>query len=320
VYFEKENIHSLSGDGELMLTILASFAQEESRSVSENCKWRIRNNFKDGLPHGFSILGYRLNGDTLEIVPQEAETVRMIFADYLGGMGKNAIMKKLNIAGIKTKRGNTWLEATVDRILRNEKYVGDMLLQKVFIADHIDKKKCINHGMLPRYYVKDSHPSIIDRDTFELVQERLKNQAAKYNPGAGTPNTYPFSGKILCGQCGKYYRRKINGAGSKYAKPVWICSTFNRHGKAACPSKQIPEDILLSLTAEVLGTPEFDEVFFKTQVKEMRVYDLNQLVYVFHDGHKVEATWQDKSRKWTEEAKQQARERQLENIKRRNSQ
>jgi len=152
------------------------------------------------------------------------------------------------------------------------------------------------------------------------VQEKLKSRAEKYNPNAAAPITYPFSGKISCSQCGKSYHRKISNAGSKYAKPVWICSTFNRYGKSACSAKQIPEDILISLSSEVLGIPEFDEEIFETQVKEMRVYDLNQVAYVFHDGREVEATWQDKSRKWSGEAKQLARERQLENIKRRNSQ
>ncbi len=318
VYFEEQNIHSISGDGELMLTILASYAQEESRSVSENCKWRIRNNFKQGLPHGFSILGYRLNGETLEIVPQEAEIVRMIFTDYLGGMGKNAIMKKLNAAGIKTKRCNMWLEATVDRILRNEKYVGDMLLQKAYIVDHLDKKKIFNHGVLPRYYVQGSHAQIIDRDIFDRVQEKLKSKAAKYNPNAGTPVAYPFSGKMICGQCGKNYRRKINGAGSKYAKPVWICPTFNRHGKLACPAKQIPEEILFSLTAEVLGMVDFDEALFQSRIKHMRVPEANKIVYIFRDGYEVEAVWQDRSRKssWTDEAKQKAQERALDRHRR----
>ncbi len=312
VYFEEQNIHSMSGDGELMLTILASYAQEESRSVSENCKWRIRNNFKQGLPHGFSILGYKLNGDMLEIVPKEAELVKMIFNDYLGGMGKNAIMKKLNAAGIKTKRGNLWLESTVDRILRNEKFVGDMLLQKAYIVDHLDKKKAINHGVLPQYFVQDSHSQIIDRDTFEQVQEKLRSGAAKYNPGT-TPAVYPFSGKIICERCGKNYRRKITGAGSKYAKPVWICPTFNSHGKSACPAKQIPEEILFSLTAEVLGLAEFDETVFRSQINRMRVPEANKVTFIFQEGNVVEAVWEDRSRKssWSEEAKQKARERAL---------
>ena len=311
VYFEEQNIHSMSGDGEVMLTILASYAQEESRSVSENCKWRIRNKFKSGHPHGFSMYGYKLTGNTLEIVPGEAEIVRMIFTDYLGGMGKSAIMKKLNSAGIPTKRGNQWLEATVDRILRNEKYTGDMLLQKAYIIDHIEKKKAANHGVLPQYYVQDSHPPIIDRDTFDQVQEKLKSGAAKYNPGAVTPASYPFSGKVVCDQCGKNYRRKITGAGSKYAKPVWICPTYNRYGKSACPAQQIPEAMLLTMTAEALGLAEFDEAAFQTRIRQIRVPETNMLVYIFQDGRSVDIVWHNSSRSesWTEEMRRAAREK-----------
>lgn len=310
VYFEKEGIHSMSGDGELMLTILASFAQEESRSVSENCKWRIRHGFKEGDPHGFSIMGYRLEGHRLTIVPEEAEVVRQIFTDYLNGMGKNAIMKKLNAAGVKTKRGNQWLESTIDRILRNEKYAGDLLLQKVYIEDHMDKKKSANHGVLPRYYVQGSHGPIIDQGTFNQVRERLKCNGARFHPDIAPPPKYPFSGMILCALCGKNYRRKITGAGSKYAKPVWICPTFNRHGKAACPAQQIPEEILLTLTADVLGLPEFGESEFRSQIDHMRVLEPGKILFVFNDGHEIEAVWQNRSRSesWDAEARQRARE------------
>jgi DNA invertase Pin-like site-specific DNA recombinase len=129
VWFERENIKSLSGDGELLLSILSSFAQEESRSTSENVKWRIRNNFKKGKPSSTVIMGYKLVNGTFIIVPDEAEIVKMIFADFLGGMGKIAIVKKLTELGIPTKRGGDWGENAIGKILRNEKYAGDMLLQ-----------------------------------------------------------------------------------------------------------------------------------------------------------------------------------------------
>jgi DNA invertase Pin-like site-specific DNA recombinase len=148
-----------------MLTILASFAQEESRSASENVKWRIRNNFKKCLTNSAVILGYKLANGTFIIVSAEAEIIKMIFADFIGGMGKNAIVKKLISMGVPTKRGGNWSESVVDRMLRNEKYTGDMLLQKSFKSDHINKKKCINKGELPMYYVENSHEQIIDRDT-----------------------------------------------------------------------------------------------------------------------------------------------------------
>ena len=120
VYFEKENIHSISGDGELMLSILTCFAQEESRSVSENCKWRIRKGFEEGRPHNNRMLGYLYQNGEFIIEPEEAEVVRTIFTDYLSGMGKNAIMKKLNAAGFCTTSGNEWRENNIYKILRKD--------------------------------------------------------------------------------------------------------------------------------------------------------------------------------------------------------
>lgn len=313
VYFEKENIHSISGDGELMLTILASFAQEESRSVSENCKWRVRNGFKDGRANNMTLFGYRYINRKMTILPEEAKTVRMIFTDYLDGMGKNAIMKKLNAAGIVTRNGKTWTEEAVRRILHNEKYIGDLLLQKTFISDHLTKRKCFNHGELPRYYVTGNHEAIIDREIFEKVQEEIRRREALLKAVPETPGTYFFTGKLVCAICSKHYRRRVANAGSKYAQPVWICATFKQHGKAACPSKQIPEDILLAMTAQVLELPRFHNMIFQEQVKEIRVERLNRLVYIFRDGRELETAWQDRSRKssWTAEAKEQARERTL---------
>ena len=321
VFFEKENIHSISGDGELMLTILSSFAQEESLSVSENCKWRIRKQFQDGIPYITDILGYDFIEGKLEVVLKEAEIVRTIFNDFLSGMGRNAIMKKLIASGFETKRGGSWNESTINKILRNEKYVGDMLLQKTFVSNHIEKKQCLNRGELPKYYVKDSHEPIIDREKFERVQNELERRSKKYHPSKQTPITYPFSSKITCQQCGKNYRRKISNSSSNYAKPVWVCSTFNMHGRKVCSSQQIPEDILFSVTAEVLGLAEFDEVVFKQQIKEIRVPGPNILIFVFNNGNTVEKIWQNKSRSdsWSAEAKQQAREKQLKYLERGNS-
>lgn len=137
IYFEKENIHTIGTEGELMLTLLASFAQEESRSVSENQKWRIRKLFEHGQATGGNALGYRFQDGTFQIVPEEAETVRQIFEDFLSGMGINAITKKLNRTGIPAKRGGSWGETSVSNILHNEKYTGDLLLQKYYHLDHI---------------------------------------------------------------------------------------------------------------------------------------------------------------------------------------
>ncbi|SET03067.1 recombinase family protein [Anaerobranca gottschalkii] len=244
VYFEKENIHTMSGDGELMLTILASFAQEESRSVSENCKWRIRKNFSEGKLNGGQILGYDLIGDKLEINQNEAKIVQRIFQDFLAGMGKEKIAQRLNEEGIKTKRGNKWSPNSIAGILRNEKYTGQLKLQKTYVSDNLTKKKKKNRGQLPTYIVSENHPKIIDKETFDKVQKELEKRAKRYQPKQ-KPSKYPLTGLIQCGLCGKNYRRKINNIGTKYQRVIWICSTYNSKGKKECPAKQVPEDILL---------------------------------------------------------------------------
>ena len=319
VYFEKENIHTLSADGELMITLLAAYAQEESFSVSENQKWRIRKMFEQGRPNTGRMLGYRLKNGVLQIVPEEAEIVKMIFNDYLSGMGKNAIMKKLVRMGVPTLSGGQWRESTVLGILTNEKYTGDMLLQKTYRLDHISKKVMVNRGEKRKYFVENSHEPIIDKDTFAKVQQELARRAEKFQPNAPFSSEYPFTGLIRCGFCGGYFRRKIANAGSKYAKPVWICNTFNTYGKDICSAQQIPEKILIEKTSEVLGTAGWDRETLLSYISEIWVPEHNLLMYVFRDGSTEEVAWQNPSRResWSDEMKQTARERQLRMIERR---
>lgn len=305
VFFEKENIHSESCEGELMLTILASYAQEESRSVSENCKWKIRKQFEQGNPVSTQLLGYRIKNGTFEIILEEAQIVRMIFDDYVSGMGRNAILKKLLSLQIPTKSGGVWNESQISDILKNEKYAGDLLLQKYYRTDHLTKLDRRNYGEIQRYYVRDHHEAIIDRQTFDRVQAELQARAQHFHPYEYSPSDYSFSGKIICGNCGKAYRRK-----TCHGKVAWNCATYIQLGKAHCHSKQIPEDILMDTTASVLGLREFDAGIFKERVREIRVPSFNNLIYEFVDGMQVERVWQDKSRSegWSDEMKRQAAE------------
>lgn len=137
VYFEKENIHSMSGDGELMLTILASFAQAEAQSVSENCRWRIKKNFENGIPVGVFIYGYKMKNGTFTIKPREAEIIRLIYKLFLEGMGRVAIASYLNEKGIPAPEGGKWHPGILYFMLRNEKYVGDLVLQKYYTKDYL---------------------------------------------------------------------------------------------------------------------------------------------------------------------------------------
>ncbi len=304
VYFEEQNIHSLSADGELMLTILASYAQEESLSASENKKWQIQKDFENGKVGSITMLGYKRSQDgVLEIVPEEAKVVRMIFSDYFAGMGKQAIANKLHKLQIPTKGGGLWTADAIRRILKNEKYCGELLLQKTFRENHITKKKIENSGQLPQYYVEDAHEPIIDKSTFLAVQELLKEKQ-KFTPSNPTTGVYPLTGMITCGGCGKNYRRKTTVTGV-----VWICATYNTKGKRYCPtSKQIPENTLTSVCCEVLGVDNFDADYFENQIEKILVPEPNVLTFIFKDGHKETVRWADRSRSesWTAEMREKA--------------
>jgi site-specific DNA recombinase len=311
VYFEEQNLYSLSGDGELMLSILASYAQEESRSTSENCKWRIRKDFREGKASTYiRIYGYECKAGQLIIIPEEANVVRMIFGDYLSGLGKNTIMKKLDRLGIPAKCGGRWSETTVGSILTNEKYIGDMCLQKSFVKDHITKRQRPNHGELPKYYVTGSHDAIVDAETFKAVQVEIALRAVEASQRA-KPTFSEFSGLITCGRCGAKFRRKINAIGTKYAKVTWACATYTYRGKLECPAKRIPEDILKEKCAEILGLEEYDRAVFKVRIAAITVPDDGVLAFTFKDGTEQTIHWENHSRResWTDEMREAARER-----------
>ena len=308
VYFEEQNIHSFSGDGELMLTILASYAQEESLSVSENCKWRIRKNFKEGLPNSPRIYGYDTVKGKLLINNTEAEVVRMVFADYLKGMGKNAIVRKLQKMNAPTKNAGKWCENTIAIMLLNEKYSGNMLLQKTYSFNHLTKKKMKNNGNLPMYYAQSTHEGIIDMDTFEAVQVEIarRKEIFKHNQNESTSE---FTGIIRCGMCGANFRRKTNNIGTKYAKTIWSCSTYNTRGKDFCGAKQIPEYIIQNLFKDIMGLNVYDSAVFTKTLNSILVPENGVIIFVLKDGTEVTRNWDNPSRSlsWTQEMKELAR-------------
>lgn len=298
VFFEEQNIYSLSGDGELMLSILASYAQEESRSTSENQKWRVKRNFEDGKPWSSKIFGYRYDNGKFIIVPEEAETVRRIYDDYLSGLGVTAIAKVLSEENVLTRsKHSSWNKSSVEVILKNYNYTGNLLLQKTYSENHITKRRCTNHGEMPQYHAESTHEPIISLDTFNATQAERERRAKKYKCKQVPRKTYPFTGLLTCNNCGKHYRRKTTKAGI-----VWICSTFNSLGKKQCASKQIPETTLMELASE------FDDI------KSLVVCNDNWLIFYLADGSVVNRQWQDRSRResWTEEMKDKARKQALE--------
>ena len=182
VVFEKEGVNTLDGTGEILITILSSLAQEESRNISENTRWGVVRKFEKGkvIVNHNKFMGYTKNenGD-LVIVPKEAEIVRLVFRLYLEGYSAGKIAKYLEEQKIKTATGlERWHDTVVLKMLRNEKYMGDALLQKTYTVDFMTKKKVMNKGIVPQYYVEDDHEAIIPKDLFYRVQEELARRAS----------------------------------------------------------------------------------------------------------------------------------------------
>jgi len=257
IRFEKENISTLSGDGEFMLTVLSSFSEEESRSISENVKWIHRKKFECGelCINTNRFLGYDKdeNGD-LVINQEEAKVIKIIFEEYLKGKGAFTIAKKLNNKCIVTDTGNKWDEYTVRYILKNEKYKGDALLQKYYTSDYLKKKKVKNNGEVDSYYIEDNHSPIISKEIWEKVQEEIKRRAeAKGNvPGNTDKYTkrYPLTGMLFCSKCGATLKRRTWNSKLSCRKIVWQCSNYIQNGKDVCSGIRIDDEIVSRLDIE----------------------------------------------------------------------
>jgi hypothetical protein len=292
-----------------MLSILSSFAQEESRSVSENCKWRLREKMKQGELVGLrDMYGYVVKRDNIFIEPKQAEIVRQIFGWYVSGDSSVVIARRLNTAGEMTLKRAAWSARHVREILINEKYAGNALLQKSYITDHLSKRKRRNHGEVSQYFVEHSHPAIVDRDTFQAAQELLKLSSERNKPNTPVNARYPFTGRIICGNCGKNFQRKTTKG-----RVSWQCSTYLEHGKSACPAKQISEKTLLDSCVDVLGLSSSDATNFLKRVLRIEALGSNTIRFVFTDGTTCIWVWNDRSRSesWTDEMKQAAKERSL---------
>ncbi|WP_105206162.1 recombinase family protein [Streptococcus suis] len=238
IYFEKENIWTLDSKGELLITIMSSLAQEESRSISENVTWGLRKQFAEGKVHFpyTNVLGFKAGEDGAIIVDQdEAKTVRYIFQQALIGKSPYHIAKDLTEQGIPSPSGKSqWNATTIKRMLRNEKYKGDALLQKTFTIDFLTKKKNINRGELPQYYVENNHEAIVDRETFDAVQLVLDNKGRK-------SSTTIFSSKLVCGDCGHFFGSKVWHSTSKYRRVIYQCNEKYK-GISKCSTPHVTEE------------------------------------------------------------------------------
>ena len=300
VYFEEQNIHSLSSDGDLMLSILASCAQEESRSVSENMLWRIKKDFEQGTRWGAKDrLGYKVVDKELVIVPEEAEIVRRIFDMYLSGMGDQKIANTLNDEGVKTFTNKKWYNNTIKGILTNPDNAGYLVLQKTYREDHISKKKKLNKGVKPKFEVEEDHEGIVDKETFEkacAIRKERTHVSEQRKPSL-------FSGMIKCSCCGHNFKHKTRGDRNCY-----ICSTLDQEGKEKCRNKQIRDEIIIAKTCEVLGMDAIDRNVITEKIKEIIANDNNTLIYKLINGNEETVAWANPSRSssWTPEMKEKA--------------
>jgi len=297
VYFEREKINSLSGDGELLLTLLASFAQEESLSARLNKKWSIQKQFERGELVGLSHLyGYEIKNGELIINSQEAEVLRMIYAEYLSGSSAKEIATKLNQLGIKRKRGGQWKPHDISMLFLNEKHTGDSLLQKTYKDEAVCSRLRRNRGEKNQYFVEGTHEAIIDHETYEAVRAEVKRR----RPHQTTPPyvKYPFRKKIRCGQCGAPFNRK-----KTKTETFWRCAANLGMRDHRCDMKGVPERVLEGLVAEALNMEQFDASAFSEQIKEIIVPEANRVTIVFRNGKEKHFTWQDRSRSesWTPE-------------------
>lgn len=244
VYFEKENIDTLDSKGELLITIMSSLAQEESRSISENITWGQRKRFADGkisLPYK-SFLGYEKGENEIpRIVEEEAVIVRKIYALFMSGKTPGGIAQQLTEEGIPTpKGGSVWSPTTVKSILTNEKYKGSAILQKEFTVDFLSKKKKVNEGEVPQYYIEHSHEPIIDPREFDMVQAEMKRRKGMGKKYSG--NTV-FATRVICGDCGTMFGAKVWHSNSKYRKVIWQCN-HKFHKGHHCQTPNVTEEEL----------------------------------------------------------------------------
>lgn len=299
VFFEKEGINTMEGSGELLITILSSQAQEESRNISENCHWGIVRKFENGMVivNHSKFLGYTKDKEgNLVIVPEEAELVRRIFRLFLEGNSSYRIKRILESENIKTVTGHkVWSATVIDKMLVNEKYMGDALMQKTYTVDFLTKKKVINRGIVPQYYIEDNHEAIIPKELFHRVQEEKARRSAIYRPAAkkkGEPvkgkysSKYVLSDICVCAECGQPYRRQV---WSKYGqkKAVWRCDNRLKHGSKRCrhsptlKEETLHEAIMAAIDSVVEDQGEFVQAFRENVIRIIGSYSKDTVTTEF---------------------------------------
>lgn len=264
IFFENENIHTITADGEFLITIFASLAQDTSRQISDNVNWGHDKSMQKGTIYGNgNILGYEKVGNKLIINEEQAKAVKAIFNYYLEGYGTRRICTLLEQDGHKTAKGKTkWTVGAVQRVLKNEKYCGHLLLGKKYTVDYLTHKRKDNNGEKPKYlFIQDDQgnpviPPIISEAMFKKAQQEMKNRAdingVEKRPKTRHSNAYAFSGKLICKKCGAKMCRLVYYKGKPNEQVMWKCSTFMARGKDECDMPPISEELLINLVTQTL--------------------------------------------------------------------
>lgn len=283
VRFEREQIDTLSADGELLLTLLASFAQEESRSLSHNVKWAIRNRYKNGGTNSFVVYGYHWADGEFTIIDEEAKIVRLLFANYLDGISPEKTATMLNAGGKRSRGGGRFYGSVFRRMLENERYKGCQMLQKMYRPTVQAPTRALNDGELPRYWVEQALPAIIDEAMFDAVQAEIAHRREVGPAATPSKNTGVFTGRICCAACGKNYQRKTRTYKSGTSYKFWRCWSACTGNGNPCRGHNLRETLLEQACADVLGTQGFDPVSVAEQVVMIEAFE-HQLTFHLADG------------------------------------
>ena len=280
MYFENEKIDTLEQASEMELAIRCALAQEESRNMSENITWGYKRKFERGdyFVKYKRFMGYRCEKGNLEIIPEEVQTVRMIFYSYLMGKTLKQIKEELEEKNIKTATGkDNWSTYVIQKMLKNEKYAGCTLMQKTYCPNYMTGVRKINRGEVDQYFMTDTHPAIISKETYDKVQKEMKKRERIIYKEDGTTEIskkaysgkYLFSNLLVCGHCGASYRRR-----TERGKVVWRCATRIEKGKTACSdSVTVNEEQLKTVLANVVCNGCYDEEMVRNCVLSIKVFE-----------------------------------------------
>lgn len=287
MHFENESLDSIEEEKEFEITLRGMLAQDESRNTSENIQWGFQRKFEKGdiFTKYKNFMGYDCVDGEIVIVPEQAEVVNTIFDLYLQGRSLGQIKTYRESQGKKTVTGKEiWDTKTILRMLTNEKYRGDTMLQKTFTEDFMTGKKSKNIGQRSKYYVKDSHPAIISAEVFDKVQEEMTKRARIVRKEDGTVEAsgnkyngkYYLANLLVCGDCGASYRRR-----TERGKVVWRCATRIEKGKGACPnSPTLDEEWIKTVLSEMLCEGDiYDAITIRNRIDKIRVFEKNYLIY-----------------------------------------